>query len=617
MSRRTILALIIIFAIILGLKTSEVYASEIDISAKFKDANLRSAILELAKEATGEENKKQILESDIDKIVQMPGGTSLKLANKGITDLSGIEVFAGKGITWIFLDWNELTDLSQLSSLTELTKVSFSGNQISDLTPLSSLENLRNITAINNNIESLEPLTNLTNIEYICLDGNKLNSIDEISNWTNLKEISIANNLIETIPNLENSQNIEKINLMGNKITSLVGVANLQSLTELKIDNNLLSTLEGIENFNNLQILSCSNNEITDIEPLVQLSKLQNLNLNANQIRDISCLENNLELKYLYLDNNNIMSFDSIAKLNNLSKYTVYNQNISVEIKEKLVSNYVLVPLPELYTNLYNNNSILHIENLMTEVEGSQNYEITNENTQIKLLAEDLEKGTIIVKVTDGENTYLNYQIDLDRQPPVIIGVENNQVYYEPVVITSEDKDIEEIILLKNGEQLNYTLGQEISDSGKYILKVKDYVGNETTINFEISTEFNENEQGYIIQDNYITGIKGNTLMKNFKEILNANIDFDIYRSETQVSEEKIVATGDILSTALGNEYYLIVRADGNKDGLADITDLLYLKRYLLLMHTFDEYSMKAMNLNSDNGVDITDLLLLKRLLIE
>ena len=616
MTKRIIITVIVCIVTILSLKYNKSYASEIDITETFKDANLRNEILELAKEATGEENKKQIYQSDIDKITEMPGGTSLKLANKGVTDLSGIEAFAGKGITWIFLDWNELTDISPLSSLTQLTKISFSGNQVFDLTPLSSLENLKNITAINNNIENIEPLTNLNNIEYICLDGNRLTSINEISNWTKLKEISFANNLIETIPNMDNLHNLERINLMGNKISTLENISNLQLLSELEIDNNLLTSLEGIEHLNNLQYLSCSNNQIKNIEPLTKLSNLQNLNLNANQITDIISIEKNQELQYLYLDNNNIMSFDSIAKLNNISKYTVYNQKIAVEIKEKLESNYVLVPLPELYTNLYNKNTILHIENLETEVEGSQEYEILNEHTQIKLPTQDLEKGTIIVKVTDGENTYLSYQINLDRQAPIISGVENNQIYYEPIIITSEDKDIAEILLYKNGEKIEYNLGQEISETGKYVFEIKDYVGNVVTINFEISTEFNEENQKYVIQDKYITAIEANTLMKNFRKILNANIGFNVYREEKLVNEEKIVATGDKLSTDLGNEYYLIVRADGNKDGYADITDLLFLKRYLLKMIKFDEYSLKAMDLNSDNTVDITDLLLMRRLLI-
>ena len=77
---------------------TKVYSAEIDISKTFKDENLKSAILELAKTATGDESKTTITTSDIEKIVEQPGGKSLRLANKGITDLSGIEVFADKDI---------------------------------------------------------------------------------------------------------------------------------------------------------------------------------------------------------------------------------------------------------------------------------------------------------------------------------------------------------------------------------------------------------------------------------------------------------------------------------------------------------------------------------------
>lgn len=85
--RKTIIIAIaiIIATIFIANKT---YATEADISNNFVDENLRNAILELAKEATGDKNKTNIYESDIDKIVEMPGGTSLKLAGKGIKNLS-------------------------------------------------------------------------------------------------------------------------------------------------------------------------------------------------------------------------------------------------------------------------------------------------------------------------------------------------------------------------------------------------------------------------------------------------------------------------------------------------------------------------------------------------
>ena len=121
----------------------------------------------------------------------------------------------------------------------------------------------------------------------------------------------------------------------------------------------------------------------------------------------------------------------------------------------------------------------------------------------------------------------------------------------------------------------------------------------------------------YEIKDNYIIGISSNTTLEQFSVILNANVEYNVYRGEQQITNKQIIKTGDLLVTEFENSYYLIVNGDGNKDGYVDITDLLFLKRYLLEMITFDEYSEKAMDLNTDEVVDITDLLLMRRLLIE
>lgn len=87
--RKTIIITITIAIIIATIFiTNKTYATEADISSNFVDENLRNAILDLAKEAAGDEEKTEIYESDIEKIIEMPGGTSLKLAGKGIRNLS-------------------------------------------------------------------------------------------------------------------------------------------------------------------------------------------------------------------------------------------------------------------------------------------------------------------------------------------------------------------------------------------------------------------------------------------------------------------------------------------------------------------------------------------------
>lgn len=93
MQKRKAIITLIIITILVAVVTIKIApkanaAEETDITASFVDENLRNAILELAKEATGDESKTAIYLSDIDKIVEMTGGTSLKLANKGITNLS-------------------------------------------------------------------------------------------------------------------------------------------------------------------------------------------------------------------------------------------------------------------------------------------------------------------------------------------------------------------------------------------------------------------------------------------------------------------------------------------------------------------------------------------------
>lgn len=595
--------------------TTKTYGAETDITSNFVDENLRNSILELAKKATGEENKTTIYESDIDKIVEIAGGSSLKLANKGIKDLSGIEVFAKKEVTWIFLDWNEITDLTPLKDFSNLTKISFSGNQVEDVTPLASLTNLTNITAINNPIKTIEPLKNLSNVKYICLDGNHLTNINTIQNWNHLEEISFQNNQIVEVPNLSNLTNLESINISHNKIQTINNLSRLEKLEKLEIDNNELTSLEGIQNLVNLKVLSCSNNQISELSGLETLEKLENLNINKNQIQDITSLQKNQEIEYLYMDYNNMLDFEPLRDLANLKKYTIYNQMIAVEIKEKLVGEFILVPLPELYRDLYDETAFIYKKDINTQVIGTEEYEIDKNKQNIKLRAEDLKNNTITVQVLDETNTFLKYDIQIDKVAPIIEGVGNNQIYFEAVIPTSQADDIQEVILLKEGEEISYQLGEEISGVGKYTLIVRDRAQNETKISFEIKSELNENEK-YQINGQYIMGIQYDTKLETFIELLDGNIGYKVYRNKQLLNNNDIVATGDKLVTDNNKIFYLIVRGDISKDGNTNIKDLVKLRKYLLKIEKFDEFQKKAADLSQDNDITIKDLVQIRKIII-
>ena len=627
-----IICIIFVFSsasIILG----KTYASETDITNNFRDENLKKAVLELAKEATGEENKTKIYKSDIDKIVEKPGGSSLRLAGKGIKSLDGIEEFYGKGITWIFLDWNELDNISQLRGFTQLEKISFSGNNVSDISVLGNLENLKNITAINNKIEDINVLRNLEP-QYICLDGNNITDINVVSNWDNLISLSFSGNNIENIPDLSKLEYLETVNLSNNNIKQITGGSGF--VKELNIDNNEIQLLSGIEQYSNLEILGISNNQISSLNGIENLKNLENLNINKNQINNIENLENCSNLKYLYMDNNNISNFENIDSLSVLQKYSIYNQIISVEIKDKIIGNKIEIPLPYLYCQLYDENSKIYKENLKTEILGDLEYEITKGNKSVILNAQDLQNGEITLQVSDENNTLLKYNITLDKTAPKIEGIQDGVVYNQSVTPKSLDDDIEKVELLRNGVSIDYNLGEQIIDQGKYILTVIDIAGNQTKIEFEIvyklqpddepssdpdiepgiEPDFTIESNEYKLDEKYIVGIKQNTDLSKFQNTLNANINYDVYRENIKLNKKDLVITGDKLITEYGETFYIIVKGDISKDGITNIKDLIKIRRNILKLEQFDEYQQKAGNLAQDDIINIKDLVIIRRMIL-
>ena len=82
--------------------------------------------------------------------------TSLEARNANITDLTGLE--HATNLTGLFLiaervgnEWqnsNAVSDLSPLSGLTNLTRLTINFDTITDISPLSGLTNLTSLTSL-------------------------------------------------------------------------------------------------------------------------------------------------------------------------------------------------------------------------------------------------------------------------------------------------------------------------------------------------------------------------------------------------------------------------------------------------------------------------------------
>ena len=96
----------------------------------------------------------------------------------------------------------ELTNLSGLRYLSNLSILIITHHKIENIEVLSHLTNLKSLFLFNNNIKSLHGIEALTQLEQLYVQCNQITSIKPIEQLINLKELYISDNRIETLDGL-------------------------------------------------------------------------------------------------------------------------------------------------------------------------------------------------------------------------------------------------------------------------------------------------------------------------------------------------------------------------------------------------------------------------------
>ena len=200
------------------------------------------------------------------------------------------------------LENTEITDISPLSKLTNLTYLNLGDNKITDVSPLSKLTNLTNLRLGSNHITNISPLSNLSNLTSLNLKYNKITDIKPLRSLTNLTYLNLYKNQIEDISPLSGLTNLIELYLEKNKINDIQSLSNLTILTHLYLDDNRIEDISSLSKLTNLIYLSLSRNRIEYISPLSGLTNLTDLSLGSNHITDVSPLSGLTNLTALYFD---------------------------------------------------------------------------------------------------------------------------------------------------------------------------------------------------------------------------------------------------------------------------------------------------------------------------
>ena len=298
---------------------------------------------------------------DITPLYSLTSLEELGLSHTKIKDTSFL--YNMTRLTRLVLVDNQLEDINFVSNLTNLTDLKLNSlmseepyaNQITDITPLTHLDNLTELYLYNNQISDIGPLSNLTDLTELYLSSNRISDIISLSNLSNLTYLDLENNPLtdsaeSIIRILQNNQTTVQYNPIPTALVVKIPDVNLRyqieqalskdsgaSITRIELgqisnldaSNSSITDLRGLEHCTNLTNLNLSSNQITDLGPLYSLTNLGDLNLHNNQISHLGILSN---LPYLYslnLSDNRLDNIASLSRLSYLEVLDVQNNHLS------------------------------------------------------------------------------------------------------------------------------------------------------------------------------------------------------------------------------------------------------------------------------------------------
>ena len=118
--------------------------------------------------------------------------TRLSLSEMGLTDndLDVLKYF--KDLTILYLNSNDISDLSFVASLPKLEVLTVSDTKVTDLTALAGHRTLRTLTAKNCQIKDISPLSSCSNLQALWLDSSPVKDISPLKSCTLLRSLSLA-----------------------------------------------------------------------------------------------------------------------------------------------------------------------------------------------------------------------------------------------------------------------------------------------------------------------------------------------------------------------------------------------------------------------------------------
>lgn len=330
---------------------------------------------------------------------------------------------------------------------------------------LEATDNAGNVKTVNFVIDKEAPAATITNDkstevkEFIPYKGEVWVS------WNTTSDPGKYNNTgVTAVYSVNDSPYVEYLNGThlsqdGEYIVTLTNVAGIERTFYFILDNSV--DIEVLEDNGNVLM----NGGITFNSAIIKVNEELDL---------FAITRDGVPIEYKYgetITDSGYYEFHARDKLGNEMSYTFY-------VVDSLMNHYFVYkrPIGYKFNSLKRNGISAYVNDEMDQI----------------ILDADGEFEVQIKNLNDGRT--VDYFITIDTQPPVINTtglISGSATTANNVTITSVSADCVKLVVMRNGKEIDYTIGEVLNINGEYVFTATDKAGNQTKIEFTLKKTIN------------------------------------------------------------------------------------------------------------------------------
>lgn len=234
-----------------------------DPAVEFADPVIEYAVRDLLQKPDGDITEAELLEIEVLGDAEGNGGAFGDVEGE-ITTLSDLKWL--KNLTTLSLGDCGIESLTGVDELKNLEVLRLRRNHISDLEPLRGLVRLKELDLSENPIGDISALCNLINIESLGLGDCGNIDLSPVSGMSRLKELYAPYSNITDISMLANNGDLEYLQLFHNSISDISALKELTNLVYLDLSLNRISNIDILDGLPNLETVNIARNPIPEEE---------------------------------------------------------------------------------------------------------------------------------------------------------------------------------------------------------------------------------------------------------------------------------------------------------------------------------------------------------------